>query len=336
MFTVLRDALKVEKLPLGQGWGDVIANATESTTQGERYRKFLRAYFAESTITGERYVQLFDVADDDAKQIAAQIQGATANSPTFGSTYPLPIPQDLLASASSEPELCEVRLHDSGDFSLIFCSARWHDDKNAYEAKELPKHVLDTYNGIDKLVTYRKVYYQAYDVVTLRVNLGRIEVCIEAPTKAKKAEIEGLPLKVLSACALHIAKFKGMGAKPPENLFPAIAGMYYHGTEGKVMGLAFRTMTGSIKKERMTPDNVDLRNEKFHHAGMNALGQKISPYELTLDYEMTTPSTIATLKLAALIRELSSATPTLHGCYVTSTSFSAFEHTLNRLVTYIY
>lgn len=161
-------------------------------------------------------------------------------------------------------------------------------------------------------------------------------MCIDAPAKAKTAEIEALPLKLLSACALHITNFKGMGAKPPENLFPAIAGMYYHSTEGKVMGLAFRTMTGSIKKERMTPDSDDLRNEKFHYAGMNAVGQKISPYELTLDYEIKQHSTIATLKLSALIRELSSATPTLHGCYVTSSSFAAFEHTLNRLVTYIY
>ena len=336
LFTPMRDALKREKLPVGQGWADVIANATESTTQGERFRSFLESYFAEATVTGERYVQLFDIDTDDAKQLAAQIGAVKVSSATFGSTYPLPLTQNQLAGAVSDPELCEIRHHGTGDFSLVFCSARWHDDKNSYEAKELPKHILDTYNGIDKLVTYRKVYYQAYDVVNLRTKLGRIEVCIDAPSKAKSAEIEVLPLKLLSASALHVAGFKGMGAKPPENLFPAIAGMYYHSNEGKVMGLAFRTMTGSIKKERMTPDNDDLRNEKFHHAGMNAVGQKISPYELALDYEITKPVTTATLKLSALIRELSSATPTLHGCYVTSSSSAAFEHTLNRLVTYIY
>ncbi len=336
MFTAMREALKQEKLPVGQGWADVIANATESTQQGERFRQFLGVYFAESTITGERYVQLYSVTDDVAQLIAAQIKGATAHSATFGAAYPLPLLQNQLAVASDEPELCEVRTHENGDFSLVFCSARWHDDKYAYQAKELPKHILDTYNGIDKLVTYRKVYFQAYDVVTLRTKLRRIEVCIDSPTKVKSADIDALPLRILSVCALHILSLKGIGAAPPENLFPAIAGMYYHSNEGKVMGLAFRTLTGSIKKERMTPDNDDLRNEKFHHAGMNAVGQKISPYELTLDYETKQSSRIATLKLSALIRELSSATPTLHGCYVMSSSFVAFEHALNRLVTYIY
>lgn len=336
LFTHLRDALKREKLPLGQGWGDVLANAAESTPQGDRFRAFLRQYFAEATITGDRYVQIFDLETGEAAQLAAQMNAVTATSITFDANYPLPLPSGLLADSVGEAELCEVRHHESGDISLIFCSARAHDDKNAYEAKELPAHILKTYNGIDRLVTYRKVYYQAYDVVTLRVNLERIEVCVDAPAKAKLAEIELLPLKLLSACALHVRGFKGTGAKPPLNLFPAIAGMYYHGDEGKVTGLAFRTMTGSIKRERMTPDGDDLRSEKFHHAGMNAVGQKISPYELILEYGSEHPSRSATLKLSALIREISSATPTLHGCYVSSTSFAAFEHALNRLMTYIF
>jgi hypothetical protein len=336
MFTALRDALKREKLPLGQGWGDVVANATESTTQGDRFRLFLRQYFDEAIITGDRYVQIFDLEKAEVAALASQMKALSAVSLTFGANYPLPLASGLLAESSGSIELCEVRHHENGDISFIFCSARAYDDKNAYEAKELPAHILKTYNGIDKLVTYRKVYYQAYDVITLRVKLGRIEVCIDAPAKAKMAEIETLPLKLLSACALHVSGFKGTGAKPPLNLFPAIAGMYYQGKEGKVTGLAFRTMTGSIKRERMTRESDDLRSEKFHHAGMNAVGQKISPYELILEYESAPPGRPAALKLSALIREISSATPTLHGCYVSSSSFEAFEHSLNRLVTYIY
>lgn len=330
-FMVMRVALRIEKLPLGQSWADVIANAEERTTQGERFREFLTKYYAESTITGGRYVQLYEITDDETELLLAQMEGAVANSDTFGATYPLPLAQNLLLSAPSDPELCEVRKHPNGDVSLIFCSTRSHDEKIAYEAKELPSDILMRWKGIDKLVTYRKIYYQAYDVVTLRSKLNRIEICIDNPTKTKSVDLEASPLKTLSACALHMAGFKGMGAKPPQNLFPAIAGMYYESKEGKVTSLAFRTTTGSIKKERMTIESDDLRDEKFHHAGMNALGQKISPYELTLDYDCA-----ATLKLSAMIRELSSATPTLHGCYVTSISFNSFEHALNRLVTYLH
>jgi hypothetical protein len=336
LFTVMREALKHEKLPVGQGWSDVVDNAKESTSQGARFRKFLSDYLAEANITGDRYVLLYDVGEDEIQSLARDMKGAIAHSPDFGAVYPLPIAKNQLASATDTPELCEVRALSNGDFSLVFCSARSYDDKLAIAAKDLPQQVLDHYAGIDKLVTYRKNFHQAYDVVTLRTNLRRIEICIDEPGKSKTSEIEVLPMKILSACALHVQHFKGMGAKPPENLFAAIAGMYYQGQEGKVIGLAFRTLTGSIKRERMTPGNDDLRDEKFHHAGMDAVGQKISPYELILEYDSYFPTKIATLKLSALIRELSSATPTLHGCYVSSTSFAAFEQALNRLVTYIY
>lgn len=331
----MREALKSEKLPVGQGWKDVTANSSENTPQGVKLRAYVQKYFTESIITGDRYVQLYEVSGMLTSAILRKLENVVVSESAFSSSYPLPLDQELLSTAPSEPVLCEVRPHDNGDVSLILCSARSHDDSMSYTYSQLPQHVQNTYRQIDKLVTYRKVYYQAYDVVTIRTNLERIEICVDQPAKAGAVGLETLPLRMLSACALSVSDFTGMGAIPPANLFPAIAGMYAATKEGKVTALSFRTLTGSIKKERMTADTVDLREEKFHHAGMNALGQKISPYELALDFEFKFPDGQATLKLSALIRELASATPTLHGCYVTSATSSSFERTLNRLVTYL-
>jgi hypothetical protein len=268
-------------------------------------------------------------------EISQDLSFTAAKASSFTNKYPLPLDQKELAAAPSEPTLCEVRLHENGDTSMVFCSARHHDDRNSYLFDQLPKHIKDTYAQIDKLVTYTRVYYQAYDVITLRSKLERIEVCIDQPEKLGSTGLDSLPLQVLSASALHIPSLKGIGAAPPENLFPAISGMYYESSEGTVKALSFRTLTGSIKKERMTASTDDLRDEKFHHAGMSALGQKISPYELTLELHFKAPDCNSTLTLAALIRELSSANPTLHGCYVSTIDSSALERTLNRLMTYL-
>lgn len=335
MWTVMREALKKEQLPVGQGWKDLLANVTESTSQGSKLRTFVQAYFSDAIVAGERYVQIYQLGKEQITEITDFLTFATPSISDFSDKYPLPLDQKALANAPSEPTLCEIRLHENGDATMVFCSARNHDDRESYAYDQLPKHIRDTYLQIDKLVTYRKIYYQAYDVITIRKNLERIEVCVDQPEKLNAAGLDSVPLQVLSASALHIPSIRGIGAAPPENLFPAIAGMYYESTEGIVKALSFRTLTGSIKKERMTASTDDLRDEKFHHAGMNALGQKISPYELTLDLTFNAPDGSSTLKLAALIRELSSANPTLYGCYVSTTSALSLERTLNRLITYL-
>lgn len=333
---MMRDALKREKFPVGLGWKELLGHAAENTPQGQKMRTFLQTYFAESTITGDRFIQLYEVEEQVISSIVGKLTNVTAPNSVFSDCYPLPLAKKLLPGAPEEPILCEVRSHASGDVSLVFCSVRSFDDRLSYQYAELPKQVQDTYREIDKLITIRKDYYQAYDVINIRKDLHRLEICIDQPGKSGSGDLDTLPLKVLTACALHISDLVGFGAIPPENLFPAISAMYASKNEGTVKSLSFRTMTGSIKKERMTSQSVDLRDEKFHHAGMNAVGQKIDPYEISLDLEFTLPPGQASLRLAALIREIASATPTLHGCYVSAATSSSLQQALNRLVTYIY
>jgi hypothetical protein len=331
----MRETLKREQLPIGQGWKDLTTHAIGNSSEAGKLQKFIESYFADSILAGERYIQLYQLSKEEILQLLDESAVTSISDTDFSSTYPLPLDQKALAGASSEPKLCEVRTTEGGDVSFVFCSARYHDDRLSYDYKDLPQHVKDTYKQIDKLVTYQKIFYQAYDVVTIRKTLERIEVSIDQPSKSSNSSLETLPLAVLSTCALHVQSLTGIGARAPENLFSAIAGMYYQSKEGTVKALSFRTLTGSIKKERMTTSTDDLRDEKFHHAGMNAVGQKISPYELTLDLNFKSPEGHATLSLSALIRELSSATPTLHGCYVSSVKSLSQELTLNRLMTYV-
>lgn len=334
-WTLMRTALKLEKLPIGLGWKDLKANASENHSIALKLRTFLRGYFEESVVTGERYVQLYEIDKALVATIVNACKAIVIPASPFSSKYPLPLNVNLLATAPSTPTLCDVRNHGNGDISFIFCSAGYYDDKNSYEYGQLPAHVQQTYVGIDKLVTVRKNYYQAYDVITLRTSLDRLEISVDQPGRLGSLRFEARPMEILSACALHFQSLQGFGARPPENLFPAIAEMYGDHAAGKVVALAFRTMTGSVKRERMTTNNDDLRDERFHHAGMIAVGQDIKPYEIELDMEFVAPGGSAGVKLAGMMSQLASASPTLHGCYIRAHQFITMEKALNRLVTFI-
>ncbi|WP_157137875.1 hypothetical protein [Herbaspirillum lusitanum] len=331
----MRQSLKQEKLAVGMGWDDLLGNATQSTSDGAKFQNFLNSFFAESIVTGDRYVQIYQLDKSRIDNLCKDLATSVIKKSDFHSVYPLPIDGKSISSAPSDPTLCEVRNLERGDIALVFCSARSYDDRNTYAYSELPEHIKKTYGEINQLVTFRKIYFQAYDTIIIRKSLERIEVCIDQPKKASSGSIDTLPIKVLSAAALHLNDLVGVGAIPPENLFPSMGAMYAVKTEGQVKSLAFRTVTGSIKKERMTSSSIDLRDEKFHHAGMNALGNVMSPYEITIDWQFKLPEGQATVSLSALIREIASATPTLHGCYVSSATNSAFAQAINRVITYI-
>lgn len=334
-WTLIRKALKLQKLPVGLGWKDLKGNAEENNPTGIRLRAFLHEYFEESIVTGGRYVQLYSIDRDFVAQLVSRCRSVTVPTSQFAAKYPLPLDIAALATAPSDPTLCEVRHHSNGDVSFVFCSAGYFDDKSTYEYRQLSDLVQRTFTGIERLITVRKMYYQAYDVITFRPSLERLEISVDQPSRLGSSGIETRPMEILTTCALSVPELGGFGARPPENLFPAISAMYSAENEGKVVALAFRTTTGSVKRERMTSLNDDLRDERFHHAGMIAVGQDIKPYELELELDFTLPVGTAELRLAGMMSQLASATPTLHGCYVTTHQFNSFEKALNRLVTYI-
>lgn len=98
--------------------------------------------------------------------------------------------------------------------------------------------------------------------------------------------------------------------------------------------MSFRTPTGSAKTERMVTSKDDLRKEKFHHAGMAAVDNKISPYELVVGYEFQFPKSDAEIRLAASIRDLSQDDPKLFGCYITSIDQPSFLQATNKVIKF--
>ncbi|ACA89605.1 MULTISPECIES: hypothetical protein [Burkholderia cepacia complex] len=331
----LRAALKKQNLPCGVAWSDVQGHADEKSTNGEKVRAFLAAYHIDSILAAEKFIKFYDLDAALAKTIEPTLKNAVVSKSDFSPSYPLPLTGAALSSATSDPTLVEVRELGGGDYALVYCSVRSYDDRTQYKYDQLPQNVKQTYGDIDQLITIRKVYFQAYDAVIIRPSLERIEVLLDQPKKTGRFQFDAMSIKVFSALANNIPALVPVYQSDAVNIFNAVSGIYYAPKEGVVRSLAFRTLTGSRKHERMITEADDLRSETFHHAGVEAVGNKIRPYELEVEWNFTLQPGKALLSLSAHIRELNMETPKLTGCLVAADSQVAVLQAINKIVAYL-
>jgi len=85
----------------------------------------------------------------------------------------------------------------------------------------------------------------------------------------------------------------------------------------------------------MIKSDDDLRAEKFHQAGAQAVQNKLKPYELTVDWDIKVPNGKVEVAMKALIKEVSSPDPRLEGFYVDAESNSLMVVGINKVVKYL-
>lgn len=330
-----RAALKKANLPAGLGWTELAVVAADKSGNGPKVRQLLANYYYEHVIAGARYVQVYDLPQGIKTVLLSALKNATVPKSDFQATYPLPISSQTLMSAPSDPTLVEIRPLNKDDYALVFCSVRSYEDREKYEYSQLPSLVQQTYKGIDELITVKKIHFQAFDVVVIRTGLERIEVCIDQPSKGVRGFLGTAVLGVFGTLCNNIPALQSAWQTPPYNVFKAIPGIYFQQGEGTVRSLSFRTRTGSRKHEKMIKSDDDLRSEKFHHAGVEAVDNKISPYELTVDWNSALPPGQVEIAMKALIREVSGTAPQLDGFYVEADTAQLVAVGINKVLKYL-
>lgn len=331
----VRAALKKANLPTGLGWTELEGAAGDKHGNGPKLRQFLADYYSEHMIAGDRYVQLYDLPDGTKTALLATLKGATVPTSVFSASYPLPLSSQQLLTAPSDATLVEVRALGNDEYALVYCSVRTYDDRIKYEYSQLPSQVQQTYKGIDELITVKKVHFQAFDVAIIRPGLQRIEICIDQPAKGVRGFLGTAVLSIFGTLCNNIPALKQAWETEPYNVFPAIGGIYFKQGEGTVRALSFRTLTGSRKHEKMIKSDDDLRSEKFHHAGAQAVEQKLKPYELAVDWDSKIPVGQVEVEMKALIREVSNPLPRLEGFYVSADSVPLIAVGINKVLKYL-
>lgn len=277
---LVKDLLVANGLKPGLGWADLVARGEKGDAEGAKISGLVRMFFWEYVVAGKRYVQIYDLPKDVWPSIQTQLLGAKIHHSAFTSSYPLALSASELAAAPTDQTLCEIRTLNGDDVQLIFCSSRSFEESFLIERNTSPAVMAAVdlaIKGYDRLVAYKQQWIQAFDVVTFRPSLDRVEIALDLNSRGASFDGGSLSLKLLAAAKQAISAIAPIyTGQLPMNIFPAIGEIYKSrgSSELNIIDANFRTPSGAINRGKM-PSMEDLREEPFHKSGAEAVKKEI-------------------------------------------------------------
>lgn len=316
---VMKEVLIAGDVKPGIGWDDLLARANKRDANGPAIDQMARQLYGEYIGAGSRSIQLYEVDGALVNSLIDYFKTLSPQPSKFTATYPLPLLEADLANAPTDLTLCDIRNLDSGDLQLVFCSARITEDKLLIDHESTPQ-VANAFNDAlttsvgrryDRFVAYSFMYQQAFDVLTLRAKLGRVEVALDLPQRGSDFHPQQQSQKLLLAASLLHSDFQQISLFQPINLFSAINNMYT-ATKGKdvnIVDTGFRTPSGAVSRIKMPSLLIDVREETYHKEGAKAVDNDIRPFGLVTAWQFSFPKGGAKIKLWCTARMAASATP---------------------------
>jgi hypothetical protein len=333
----LRVILKDEELGNAPGWDQLASRleGSDSTLQSKAEQVLTRLH-GDLILAGTKNVHIFELPQGAAEKIISELDLIEPSSPNFGATYPFPLSESALRGLTNEYELVAKTANSSGDVSLVFCARRTFEDRVHYDTNEVTAAVQAAFAGFDKFIAIRQVDFQVFDILTVRASLDRLEVLIDYPDRIQKPETtEDRCLALLGRAASAVPILTDVYARnSPLNLFACINNLYQSKSEGRVSRLYLRSPTDSIKKESMTSAK-DLRTEKFHAAGVLAVGA-VTPFDVTITWDsLINVKGKVDAQVGTSMTTLSSADPYVRTARISGArSDAAILAVVNKLVSY--
>jgi hypothetical protein len=281
-WSTMRAIFKMCDLSVGRGWEDTIKKLSEKDEDIPDYFNKLKDCYCNHLLVGEKSLKLFEIKRDKIDEVIEAPTSHEITKTIFHETYPFALPDERLKEISSSPEL--VKINDSDNqLSVVFCTKRFFTERTEINPDDLSEEAKVSLGSYDELVGIKRYDRQFFDVVVLWKDKDLVEVRIDTTQG-------GIPSKERSkAFSEIICSFNALLKdninvnellKTSINFFPLIDRLY-ESNEGKVGELAFTTDEGSIKSERMRKGTVDLRNERYHKAGRQAV-EHITSYRLAI------------------------------------------------------
>lgn len=336
-FRDITKLLKSNDMGTAIGWKQLLQKFDSGTVaQNDAMELVLRKLQSDLVLAGSKEVHIFPVDQSDLSEIEHAFIQISEPVGDFADRYPLPLQASSLAGKSRELILAHKSVAPDGDVTLVFCALRAEMDRRAYGMNEVTAAVRESFAGYDSFIALKKKNYQIFDVVTFRKSLRRIEVLIDYPERLREKE-KGIDrcialLGILSTSTN--ALLETYNRDEPINLFPAMHAIYSTATEGKVKKLAFRVPSKSMKRETVASDD-DLRNEDFHAAGKEKVGE-ITVFDITVFWEkMFNVEGSGALRLSVPVGSISSAGSYIRSAHITDArSDDAIKILVNKLVSY--
>lgn len=317
----MRPVFKALELPTGQGWDasivKVISEIEANPTLDEQLSEHLVRYYEEQLQCGEKLVQLYLIDKDVASTLYSSLTSYDVPDSSFLTSFPVPLTEEALIELKDKPTLVKV-LTSSTEIKLVLCTAREYEEQVQLHASDLKPEVVSDFDLTDKvdIVVKRKRVRQFFDVVSINKETGILQVRVDWGLGLKASEAR-------KSFLMTLKKFKELSKEAtsspleldlPLNLFPLVNELYADNTVGRVCELGFTVNSGSVKTEKLRRSDTDIRSEKFHQAGREAVDGQLSPYRLAIEWRLhegNVDETRPELSLLGTIRHLNNPNKTL-------------------------
>lgn len=338
---LMKRLLASKNLKPGGGWPDLRARAAKGDLDAQTINDLARRTYAGSILAGNRYVRLHELDPNVVTALWSRISTHVIPSSIFRARYPLPLVGSALDGAPSAFTLCEIRKTGS-DIQFVFCSKQVIEESLTIDATSTPT-VMSTFSqqfGIyDRFVAYKHTSIQCFDVVSLRPQLGRLEVALDLSKRSTEFEGDTRALALLFHVTLFLPELRPLvDAQQPTNLFPAIAEIYKSAANAdtNIVDIGFRTPSGAVNRGKMPSTSEDIREEPFHKAGSERVDKKINPHGIVVAWAFSFPSGGARVKLWTSAAKSMVPIPSLWGLEIADTSAdSDIVQALNKVSSYL-
>ena len=334
-FRKIEAVFETYKLSPGVGWDALREKVGGGKKDSDEAAQCIAQMYLDVLLLGPRAICVYADAAFDWKQLEAKAKALIITDGDFTEKYPIPLNQSQLKGVKDQlPQIVEIRPLQNGDLALIFSAVRHFDDRQDIPKSQFPPAVANQMAHFERLVGFYQVHEQAFDAIIISVSRSRLEVRVDARARLPMDQYDALVSSLFHQLSTVLPQVSQLMTSAM-NFFPAIREICDDKSQGILESLWFTTHTGLINKERMKNRGEDLRSETYHHGGLSALGQPVSPYHLSVGFEkLTSANNSITITLPGKIRDLNLPSPTLRlaiveGC-VTNEEFA---RAVNKLIS---
>lgn len=304
-FNIMRSLLKDKDMPTHAGWSKTVSAYKDRLEEDPSFVAkvlSLESVYKHYLLAGDKVVSIYKITDDITDAMlrftnSFDINNVRKTASVYIGNYPFPVKD--LTQINDDVEIV-YSTNTNGKLTLGFCSTRKIEEHVKVAIDELDTSTQANFSEYTELFGTKRYRRQLFDFVVIDTINNYVEYRIDASNGLSVKDIE----KSLSRTkATFLTMLHGTDVDDNKllahNLFPKINTLY-DSNEGRVCELSFTVDSGGTFNERMRGTDIDIRNEEFHSAGMQAV-EKINTYKIAIRWPVDKDNEENKLELELLL-----------------------------------
>ncbi|EEW7734233.1 hypothetical protein D6W14_002446, partial [Escherichia coli] len=283
-FRLLQGELKYFNMKSARGWTELLSDYA-SNNEKDIINNLKEIYLSQLNYSNRAvfFAQLNNITDAILlkKTLLNLINSNDKDYQEYIATYPLPIDSATHKKVKKLRPVCISHSQHGNSITITTTYLRPFKERSAIETNTLSPATQKELNCFDEIIGIKDRYIQCFDTITFNYVSGEITFEIDMCTNLNHNELERASTRYRRILmylfhkenSYHVAFIR-------KNIFTAIDKLY-KSADGTILKLGHATGTGSVKEEKMRKRKDDLRKEKYHAAGLAAIGGKTNNFSIS-------------------------------------------------------